>query len=200
MKFLFLLPLVALITFGCASNGIDPSIAPTEISESEYMELIKNHSKSSEKYDGFHNIYKMELTFLNTKVQTAILDRLRYYKQLRNEEGQKLREKAFQEMSSETQFFVSYYSPQKSLLHLNKGDALWKIYLEQDGRKHEASIDMYPGIKFEQKKLFPKFTRWSKGYILRFKVPTTVTENNDFKIIMTSSAGRAIFNFNPHSK
>ena len=168
-----------------------------DLSEREYNKLLDQFSRSEEKYDGFDNLYNLTATMLNTKVYSALIDRQRYNKQLSTQDSQQLRERAFRQMATETHFFISYFSPQKSLRHLDRGDALWKIYLERDGRRFEASVVKYPGVKYDTQSLFPFHTRWSRGYLVKFKVPTSAVENSTSKLIMSSSAGKVALDFPP---
>ena len=98
-------------------------------------------------------------------------------------------------MSEETQFFLSYFTPDKELKNLHRGDSFWKFYLEIDGRKYTGKLARKRKFEAQTRTLFPHHTRWSKGYLLKFKVPTLSIEGNSFKIIMTSSAGKSVFNF-----
>lgn len=199
MKFI-ILSISLIFSMACSTATKVGHFEKPSMTDSDYTELIEKFTRKAEKYDGFQNLYNIQATFLNTEVYSALIDRQRFNKQLSTSESQKLREKAFRHMSTETHFFVSYYSPEKSLRHLDRGDALWKIYLERDGRRFEAKISRYPGVKFNTQDLFSFHSRWSQGYLLRFNVPTSAVESSDAKLIFSSSAGQVEFDYSPNEK
>lgn len=185
------------LLLGCGGPKKKGSFDTPSISNNQYDSLINKYTKSVEEYNGFQNLYNIKATILNTKVYSAMIDRQRHNKQLSTADTQRLREKAFRQMSTETHFFVSYFSPERSLRHLDRGDALWKVYLERDGRRFEANISKYPGIKYDIQSLFGYHSRWSRGYLLKFKIPTSTAESSEVKLIFSSSAGKAEFVFPP---
>ncbi len=190
-----LIVIATLILTACSTPDLNPEIEKPRLTDSQYSELLSNHTRRAEHYDGFNNLYNIKVTILNTKVYSAVIDRVRFFKQYGSLEAQKEREKTYQKMSTETHFFVSYFSPQKGLTRLDRGDSLWKLYLDVNGRRVKAQIIKYPSIKQQTRALFPHHSRWSKGYLVKFRTPTNLSENHSAKLIMSSSAGSSVFTF-----
>ena len=184
-----------MLLMGCsgaqkAPNGVDKP----RLSDGEYVDLIEEHTQKDEQYSGLYNLYHVHVTILNSKVNGARLDRIRYYNQYDQVEAARQREKNFQEMSNSSQFFLSYYSPDKDLRKLPN---MWKFYLQHNGVKYEGKIRHISKRDFEIRSLYPHMDRWSKPYIIEFPIPMTEVEKGTSVFSMTGSAGKSQFTFQP---
>ena len=156
--------------------------------------MIESHTKKDERYDGLQNLYHLHVTILNSKVNGARIDRIRYFNRLDQEKSSQMREKSFQEMSAYAQYFVSYYSPDKDLQKLPN---MWNFYLEHNGVKYEGKVRHVTKRSFEIRRLYPHIDRWSKPYIIEFPIPMSEVEKNPSTFIMTGAAGTSQFTFSP---
>ena len=165
------------------------------LSDSGYAQLITEKTHNDKKYNGFHNLYEVTATLLTTDIQMAQLDRIRFYQSWDQRTYQEQRERKQQNMSQDLQVFLSYYSPKKELKKLHSGETPWKVYLESNGKRYEGKIKKFINNKAQVNTLYPYHSRWSKGYVAVFKLPTSVSDSGKVKFIFTSSAGKSIFEF-----
>ncbi len=165
------------------------------MSQSDYEDLIENKTKKDKQYNGFHNLYEISTTMINTDINMAQLDRIRFFQSWDEIKVSEERERRMQILSQESQFFVSYFSPQKELKKLHSGKTPWKVYLEVNGKRYEGKINKYFNNKAQVNALYPHHSNWSKPYVIIFKVPTSAIEESKSKFIFTSSAGKSIFEF-----
>ncbi len=179
-------------SISCATTR---STLPGGLSDSEYGNLIKKMTRSANQYDGFYQTFQAQVTFLNTALRTAGVVRLGEFQQWDSAKLQSERDRAFQEMASSTQFFMRFYTPDSDYDDLNLGTSIWKIYLEIDGKRYNAEVKRSTEKEAEIRKLFPYFDRFSTAYEISFKVPTSVVESSDAKLILTSTLGSSQFVF-----
>lgn len=185
------------LTVGCSSSDkkIEPIVPAPEMSDSEYTKLIESQTQNKKEYSGLHNKFDLSATLLTSALGAAELDRKRFFFQWDNEKTKKEREKYFQEKSSSTRFFISFFSPDKELRNLHRPQSLWKIYLEYNGKVYSGKIIKSTETFFLLKKIYPHHTKWGTPYFASFDVPTTVIEKSKSKLVLTSSAGKAIFKY-----
>lgn len=187
----FLFGLLAL-SLSCATAR--PTL-PGGLSDSEYGDLVKKMTRSANQYDGFYQTFQAQVTFLSTALRTAGVVRLGEFQQWDAAKLQSERDRAFQEMAANAQFFMRFYTPDSDYDDLQVGTSIWKIYLEMDGKRYNAEVRRSPEKEAEIRKLFPYFDRFSTAYIISFKVPTNVVEATDAKLILTSTLGSSQFVF-----
>lgn len=174
------------------SLGFKPKLSP-----SQYKKLIKQNTFNKKEYKGFYNQFDISATFLTTEVATARLERLRYYHQWTESRYQEKREELFQTLSNKSKMFLSFYTPESDLKNPHRPNSLWEAYIEVSGQRYDGTIKQDKETDYLIKKLYPHHTRWSHGYILSFNIPMSVLETQSAKLVLTSPAGKAIFNRSP---
>ena len=179
---------------GCGSTEKESKVKRPRLSDGSYANLISEFTQKDEKYSGLHNLYHVKVTILNSKVNGARNDRIRYFNQYSPKKANELREKTFQEMSNFSQFFVGYYSPKKDIRQLQSN---WNFYLEHNGVKYEGKIKKLSMKKFEAQFLYPHMDGFSKPYLIQFEVPMSQLEQHSSQLIMTGPPGKSTFKFSP---
>jgi len=178
-------------------SPLDAELGP--INRSEYTSLIATNTSKVNRYSGFYQTFQADMTILTTAVQTAELKQKAHFllwdiKAYRTE-----REKMLQEASAYSKFFMRFYSPEDDYDDFSKGQSIWNIYLELDGRRIEGKVKKLKSKYVELQTLYPHFDRFSTPYEITFNVPMTTLETRACKVILTSSLGSAEFQF-PQSK
>jgi hypothetical protein len=175
---------------GCAHEPKGAEIGRS-MSAGEYSRLIKTYTKQATRYEGFYNKFEVYVTFLNSKVQDAILQKKSDIQLWTVEQARKEREKMFQENSTQTQFAVSLFIPSTRLNDLHKGTSIWKIYIEAGGQRYPGKAKRRNGKLEDLAEVYPTHNRWSVPYDIVFDVPLSAIETTDAKFILTSSQGAA---------
>jgi hypothetical protein len=187
---------ISLLLSACSSA--QKGSGEKRISDSEYKSVTEAYTQNKKKYDGFYNRFDASIIFLNTKVQEAVLRRRADYLQWDQNEYLKEREKSFQENSSSTRFFLSFFTPDREQNNLHvPAKSIWKLYLEVDGRRLEGKVRKLTTSPADLQNTFPFFGRFHTPYEVVFEIPTSVAERNPVRLTLTSSQGSAEFDFNP---
>lgn len=185
------LPLIS-----CQTSNLNKTDVPRPLlSDSEYSNLIAQFSANDKKYSGLYNKYQVTVTLLNTKVQEAKLDKLRFFLQQSNSTYQIERNRTFQKMNLQAQVFMSFFATEKDYKNLHRPTSLWKVYIESNGQRYEGQVSKVDHLKVELKSIFPYHNRWSTGYMVTFNLPMTSLEKNKSTFTLTSSAGKSVFDF-----
>ena len=165
------------------------------VSFDEYVEKMGKKTKSDKRYNGFYQLYETHVTFIDSDVQSLVLQRKSDVYQWDDKKAQKEREKMFQETSSESKFMLVLFVPQKKLIDLHRGNSMWKVYLDVNGDRFESKIKKVQGHLANTSAIYPSVNRFSVPYEVSFNVPTSVIEQNDAKFILTSALGTTELNF-----
>lgn len=180
---------------GCATKPqLGADVGP-RLETKAYENLIKKNTRHDLQYEGFYNKFELHATFINSEVQTAILQKKSDVLRWNAQEAQKEREKLFQESTTQTKFFLSFFVPSVRLNDLHKGSSIWKIYLESNGQRYEGKASRRNGKLEDIQALFPHHNRWSVAYDVVFNVPLSGIEAGPVTFIVTSTQGTSKLNF-----
>ncbi len=188
------LALIFVLT-ACAQRPILGPDSVEPMDQGEYQRLISRHTASTDQYSGLYQTFQAHVTMLTTEVQSATLRQRASFLQWTQRDFQTEREKAVQEANAYAKFFMRFYSPEHEYDDLHKGKSIWKVFLEYKGNRFEGKVTKVSQKFVELRSIFPYMDRFSTPYEITFNVPMTTIEQNDVKVILTSSLGQAEFNF-----
>lgn len=195
MKLLSLFIILAL-TVSCASKVISPSPNIKLITESEYYDTVKRHSRHQQIYSGLYNSIDMTAAVLNTEVTEAQVDQMarvfiwdenKYTQEKANSDGK---------IRKEAEFFVSFFTPERKHDDLNKNKTLWKIFLDVDGKRYEGKTTKIKLLTEELQSIYPFHNRFSTPYSIVFPVPMkNIEKSNSIKLTITGPVGTSTVDF-----
>lgn len=188
-----LLPLVFLVT-ACATTYNNPHL--TLMSESQYYDVIDKNTQRERRYDGFHATLEASVTVHNSDVLAALLDQNARIFQWNSEQYQLERAKAEAEKGNKTEFFLSFFVPDKKYDDLHKKTTTWKVFMDMNGRRLEGRVTKLKNSYAELHALYPHFTRWNTGYRLTFPVATMDVDQQPCSITLTGPVGSVQLKFN----
>lgn len=194
--FLVVMTAFSLLMGACSSTppkGDDLSQILPPISSSEYNSLIDQYSHHDSQYEGFHNTFQLHMTLLNSKVLMASLHRMGQYHQWNLSKARNEREKNFQELSSVSKVFISFFAPEREYNDLDKANTIWRIYLVSNGKRYEGKMKKVKSKLVDLQHLFKYHTRFYSPYEATFQVPMTAVEAGPVTIILSSSLGKSEF-------
>ena len=186
MKTFFEALLVGLFIAGCATTPL-----------SEYNQTLDKYSYHTQQYDGLYNTLEAEGTLLNSKVIAAQTHAQAEMYQWSEETRKKEASDFSARSQTETQVFVTFFTPERKLNELNKSQTLWKIYLDANGKRFEGKAEKVKLLNQEITKLYPYHNQWANPYILKFQVPLKEVERFQSRITLTGPIGTATLNFEP---
>lgn len=195
MMRVFLFFIIAL-SISCASKVYSPSPTVKLISESDYNNSLKKNSRHQQIYSGLYNSIDMTAAVLNTEVLEGQVDQ-----QARIfiwDENKYTQEKATADskLRKESEFFVSFFTPERKHDDLNKNKTLWKIFLDVDGKRYEGKTTKIKLLTEELQSIYPFHNRFSTPYSIVFPIPMKNIETaNSIKLTITGPVGTAAVDF-----
>lgn len=202
------LTLIALIftIAGCASGPTENSqriaTSPLEAERVETIAVPTDHAHAIEKsssgdseFSGLYNTFELKATILNSTVRESILKRQSEYYLWEPSQLATEREKATQELSSETGVFLSFSTPERKNDNLADSKTIWRIYLEAGGRRYVGKAKRDRRLIAELQSLFPYHTRWNSPYTITFPVAASALEGQAIRLTVTGPLGTRVLEF-----
>lgn len=193
LSFLFL----SLLIISCSNKPAAPNLPNLKlISESDYHDLIKKNSRPHQVYSGLYNVIDMTAIELNTEVYEAQADQMArvfiWDENKYTQEKVKIEEK----LRKESEFFVSFFTPERKHDDLHKNKTLWKIFLDVDGKRHEGKVTKVKLLTEELQSLYSFHNRFSTPYSIVFPVAMKQIEKSaSIKLTITGPVGSATVDF-----
>lgn len=193
MKFLCIVSLIILSS--CASYEVTPS-GRTQKTVSDYMTTVEKYTDRVRKYSGFHNTIDMEGTLLNSEVMKAQVEQAAYLYQWDDARVSEESTKRQGKMAEQTEFFISFYTPDRKNDSLFKKDSIWKIFLDVGGRRFEGTATKIKMEAIAIEGLYPYHNRFYTPYSVVFPVATNAVEKSPLELTVTGAVGSATLKFN----
>jgi endo-beta-N-acetylglucosaminidase D len=198
MKYLlkYLLLLSLLVFTACTTYEISPS-GRTIKTESEYFNVIEQHSDSTEKYSGLYNLLNIEATLLNSKVLDAQTDQLTRLYLWDDKKAAEERVKVAERTNKETEVFMAFFTPDRKNDDAAKPKTVWRVFLDVDGRRIEGKVTKIKLQLSQLIALYPYHNRFYSPYQVIFPVPVKSIENHEIQMTVTGAVGSATLKFKP---
>lgn len=197
MKFLITFALgVVIFTSACTTTKDSIGSSINLISESDYQKVISENTRQKQIYSGLYNTMDLTATVLNSKVAAAQTDQMaRLYIWDANKYTQE-KVKADDKVTKETEFFVSFFTPERKHDDLHKNQTLWKIFLDAGGKRYEGKVKKIKLLTEEIQGMYSYHNRFSTPYSVVFPVASRDIENmKDIKLTITGPVGSATLEF-----
>lgn len=135
-------------------------------------------------------------TILNSRVTTAQTDQMaRLYIWDANKYTQE-KVKADDKITKETEFFVSFFTPERKHDDLHKNQTLWKIFLDAGGKRYEGKVKKIKLLTEEIQGMYSYHNRFSTPYSVIFPIAARDIESlKDIKLTITGPVGSATLEF-----
>lgn len=185
----------SLLLAGCASYEITPSGRAIR-TEDQYFEIVDKNTDRTTKYSGLYNLLEMQAVQMNSELMDAQVDQLtRFY--LWDEpkiQDEKIKRDA--RLSKETEFFLSFYTPNSKNDDLQKDTTLWKTFLDVDGRRYQGKVTKIKSALTELVSLYPTHNRFFTPYSLTFPVAMKSIEGKEMTVTVTGPVGSGTLHYN----
>lgn len=181
--------------FSCASRLTVPAGVP-EISVSEFETLIEKKTKKLEIYEGLYNKITVQGTWLDSQVTEATLSHGARLSQWNESKYKEEKTKAITRHSENTEFFVSFYTPERKHNDLSQNKTLWKIFLDVNGQRYEGKAAKIKLLLTEIQAIYPYHNRWSVPYVISFPVATSLVEGKRAVLTFTGAIASPQLTFN----
>lgn len=179
---------LALVT-GCSSTPTNNAPPVTNFSEDTFEEQLDLHTVHDQQYSGLINTVDIYITFLGPKMSESILEKNAIVFQWDAEKFSTEKSILEKEMQKETQFFVSFYTPEKKQDDLLKSKTLWKLFMDVDGKRYEGKVSKVRLLTSEIQGTYPHHTRFASPYTLSFPIAANTLRDKKVKLTLTGTVG-----------
>ncbi len=179
--------LLALWCTACATVYENPHLQL--MSENQIESTIEKNTVRRRIYDGFQNTMEVSITLHNSEVLQALLDMEARMFQWNSEQYNLEKSKLDSEKSTRTQYFLSFFVPEKNYDDLHKKSTSWKVFMDINGRRVEGKVSRNKKSYAELHALYPHYTKWNTAYNLSFGVPTADADAQPATVTLTGPVG-----------
>lgn len=186
------------MALACSSNDSKSEGSHTfnhDFKTDAYPDIIEKWTERRVVYSGFYNAFEFNVTFLNTEVRESMKRYQASYAQWSQEKLDTEIKKVMDELSYDTYFFLSFFTPSSKDNNLGKKSSAWNVYLEANGRRYEGTVVKSTDELSELIKLYPHHNRWSTPYIVKFRLPTSISQSGSLKFSLAGPMGNAEASF-----
>lgn len=194
MKYLLL---AFLFLSACATNYEVTPAGHTIKTAGDYASVIEKNSDKVRRYSGFYNTLEMEGTVLNSAVSQAQLEQASMLYQWDEKKFADEKAKVEDRLSKQTDFFLSFYTPERKNDDLSKPNTMWKVFLDVEGRRYEGKVTKIKLQLAEIEGLYPYHNRFYSPYSVTFPVTMRSIEGKPLKLTVTGAVGSGVLEFNP---
>lgn len=193
-KIILALSFFALLS-SCATRLPTPEGVP-EVTISNYEKAVIDKTQKIEIYDGLYNKLTVQSTWVDSLLTEYGLSHSARLSQWNEVKYRDERSKRVGKNAESTEFFVSFYAPERKHTDLSSSKTIWKIFMDVNGQRYEGKATKIKSILSEIQALYPYHNRWSVPYTVSFPVATSLVEGKPAKLIFTGAVGSAELNFN----
>lgn len=193
-KLVLALSLFAILS-SCASRLPTPEGVP-EVTIANYEKAVVDKTQKIEIYDGLYNKLTVQSTWVDSLLTEYGLSHSARLSQWNEVKYRDERSKRVGKNAEATEFFVSFYAPERKHTDLSSGKTIWKIFLDVNGQRYEGKATKIKSLLSEVQALYPYHNRWSVPYSISFPIATSLVEGKPAKLIFTGAVGSAELNFN----
>ncbi|MFZ4402521.1 MAG: hypothetical protein ACOYOK_00325 [Pseudobdellovibrionaceae bacterium] len=167
------------------------------ITESDYQSVIEKNTQRSQKYSGLANTLDVQATILNSTVSAGQSDQYARIYQWNAQQWNEDKIKSEQKLAQKSEFFVSFYTPERKHNDLHKNKTLWKIFLDTGSQRYEGKATKVKLLTEEVRRFYPYYTKFTTPYLIEFPVSMKSIEGKDLKLTITGTVGSAQLLFAP---
>lgn len=167
----------------------------TPLSSAKQKRIVRKHTKRQQEYDGLHLAFNAELTFLNSDIQKNNLRIQSQFKNWTAEQAIEQNNKQNEHLLSNTEFFLTFYSPQTKRNKLNQTASDWKAVLKINNTEYEGEIKLRKNLTHHNKVYYPELDPWSTPYLVTFPIATNNLNSTKFEVLILGPEGMASFKY-----
>lgn len=180
---------------GCASYEITQSGRSIR-TEDQYFSIVDKNTDRTTKYSGLYNLLEMQAVMMNSELMDAQVDQLTRFYLWEDAKIQEEKGKREARLNKETEFFLSFYTPNSKNDDLQKDTTLWKTFLDVDGRRYQGKVTKIKSPLAELVSLYPTHNRFFTPYSLTFPVAMKSIEGKEMTLTVTGPVGSGTLHYN----
>jgi hypothetical protein len=158
-----------------------------EISASDYQSLVQNKTEKIEIYSGLYNQLTVSATRMDGEMTEGYLSHSARLLQWSAAQHQTERSKLISQGTEKTEFFVSFYTPERKHNDLSSNKSIWKIYLDINGQRYEGTAKKIKSQLTEVETMYPSHNRWSTPYTVTFPIAAALADGKPAVLTFTGT-------------
>lgn len=187
--------LILLLSLSCQTTQIGSN--QSYINESDYKTQLDKFSDDAQEYDGLQNTLDISATILNSTILTAQTQRQATLLNWDKTQYEKELTSKLNSTQSKTDFFVSFYTPERKNSDLTRSETLWKLILSSNNKRIEGKVSKITLLNSEIQSLYPQHNRWSNAYIVSFPIPLSEVEKSKCELSISGPLAHQVLLFEP---
>lgn len=193
-KFISIFLLCTGFLFSCATP-LPVAQGITEISIADYQALTQKKTEKVEVYSGLYNQLTVSVTRMDGEMTAAYLAHSARLMQWNLTQYQTEKNKLISQGTEKTEFFVSFYTPERKHNDLSSSSSIWKIYLDINGQRYEGKATKIKSQLTEVEAMYPAHNRWSNPYKVTFPIAAALADGKPAVVIFTGPVASAQVKF-----
>lgn len=183
---LFLIILTSLFLNSCVTQ-LPVADGIKEISVSDYKNLVDKKTQKTEVYSGLYNQLTVSATRMDGEMTDAYLSHSARFLQWSAAQHQTEKAKAIAQGTEKTEFFLSFYTPERKHNDLSSSKSIWKIYLDINGQRYEGTAKKIKSQQIEVETMYPNHNRWSNPYSVTFPIAAAIADGKPAVMTITGT-------------
>ncbi len=163
--------LVLLLASGCAENRAAHFLWPDL--DDPYSQVVRDWTRTGSIYSGLETEFLANATLKSNEWRQAYVDKKAQVYSLTPKDRQYLEERLKASSQTETEIFLSVFSPITEQSRIIFNDPLWSIFIEHGDQRVLPLETRHVRQPLAKTRVFYPYVRqWRQNYILRFPLPT----------------------------
>lgn len=192
-----ILAILCFFNSACHHNPINSKLSEEwlPLSQKQNIRLLNKNTRTHKEYVGLHMSFQSHLVFINSKLKTNQVKLQSQYKNWSEQEANDKLNEMKSDTSNNSQFFLSFYSPNRKRNKLDQKASDWKIILKTSSSEIEGKVKYEDNISDHTKVFYPNIEHWGKAYKVTFPIATSQLENTPFEVVLMGPEGMASFKY-----
>jgi hypothetical protein len=166
-----------------------------EISLSNYEDLVQSKTQDIRIYNGFTNQLEIYATKMDSDMNEGYLSHAARLFQWSISTYNDEKNKVILKQGTQSEFLVSFFTPERKNDDLSSSNSAWKIFLDSDGIRYQGTAKKIKRNLAELEAFFPHHNRWFTMYSITFPIATSLSENKPSILTFTSGLGSTQLRF-----
>lgn len=187
--------LISILFLSACANQPVSHDGVTTLSESEYEDIYNTKTNNIETYSGLTNALTFSSTEIDTEMINATLARSARVYEWNATKFAEESARAKANTGNKSEFFVSFYTPERNNNDLSSSHSIWKIYLDVNNQRYEGKATRLKGSLVDIQSMYPSHNRFSTAYMIEFPVAVANIEKVTKTLTITGpkTTARVIF-------
>jgi hypothetical protein len=164
--------------------------------QGDYDHILNHWTDKEKNYNAFSSTFQITATLVSTEIMEHQVYMMAQKSHWTSAQLTEEKQKQLSEAQNVTTCFFSFYTDRDENNNLDKKQTSWNIFLEAGGsRVSPSSIKRVTDGLDNVMQKYPYVTRWTKWYMVKFPISTSVAISGPLTLTVAGPAGDAHLHF-----